>query len=154
MLRKTIQFIIDVIDTIAVWTGKIFSVFFIPLMMLMVYEVFTRRILGKPTVWTFEMSRFLFVPLIMMAIAYTHLQGGHANIDLVYEKMSPKVRAIFNVITHFVFMGVSAVIALQDTITQAGMSWASLERTPSAFNAPIYPVKTFMPLATSLATQV
>ena len=146
MVRKIIQVIIDVIDTIAVWSAKIFSILFIPLMLLMVYEVFTRRVLGQPTVWTYEMARFLFVPLIMMCIGYTHLQGGHASIDLLYGKMSRRGKAITNVLTHIFLLGWASILAIQDTLTLARMSWASLERTPSAFNAPIYPVKTFMPI--------
>ena len=65
-MKKIIKLVINIFDTINFYAGIIGALFFIPLTLLMVFEVFTRRVLGAPTVWTFETSRFLFVPLIML----------------------------------------------------------------------------------------
>ena len=42
------------IDGVSEWTGKLFSWLVIPLTVLIVFEVFTRRFLNAPTIWTFE----------------------------------------------------------------------------------------------------
>ena len=81
-MKKIIRAVVNILDSINFYAGIIGSVFFIPLTLLMFYEVFTRRILGSPTVWTFETSRFLFVPLIMLALGFTLIFRGHATIDL------------------------------------------------------------------------
>jgi TRAP-type mannitol/chloroaromatic compound transport system permease small subunit len=116
----------------------------------MFYEVFTRLILGSPTVWTFETTRFLFVPLIMLALGFTLLFRGHATIDLFYVKFSSKVRAIVDSITLMVFLFPGSIIMFLNAYKQTSMSWASLERTASAFNVAVYPVKTIVPIGFAL----
>lgn len=145
-MKKIIQIFIDVSDALNVFIASIFSVLFIPLMFLSVYEVFTRRILGSPTIWTLETTRFVFVPIVVLAMGYTLLFKGHATIDLFSEKFSDKTKAIVDSITTLIFLLPSSLIMFLNSLKMASMSWASLERTPSAFNAPIYPIKTFMPI--------
>ncbi|PKM84373.1 MAG: hypothetical protein CVU86_07645 [Firmicutes bacterium HGW-Firmicutes-11] len=149
-MKKVIKLVINIFDTINFYAGIIGALFFIPLTILMVFEVFTRRVLGAPTVWTFETSRFLFVPLIMLALGFTLLFRGHATIDLFYERFSPKVRAIVDSITLIIFLMSASLIMFLNGLKQSSMSWASLERTASAFNVPVYPVKTFLPVGFAL----
>lgn len=150
MMKKIIQIIIDIIDAINIFVGSIFSVLFIPLMLLSVYEVFTRRILGNPTIWTLEVTSFIFVPIVVLAMGYTLIHKGHATIDVFSEKFSNKTKAIVDSITILIFLMPAAVVMFINSLKGAQMSWASLERTPSAFNAPIYPIKTFMPIGFAL----
>ncbi len=145
-MKKIIQVFIDVADSINVILASVTSVLFIPLMGLSVYEVFTRRILGSPTIWTLEMTRFIFVPIVILAMGYTLLAKGHATIDVFSEKFSDKTRAIVDSITIIIFLLPSSIIMFLNSYRGAKMSWDSLERTPSAFNAPIYPIKAFMPI--------
>lgn len=145
-MKKIVTVVINILDTINFIMGTIGSVFFLPLTALMFYEVFTRRILASPTVWTFETSRFLFVPLIMLGLGYTLIFHGHATIDLFYVKMSPKVQAITNIVTMLIFLLPGTYIMLLNSLKQTALSWASMERTASAFNAPVYPVKTLLPI--------
>jgi TRAP-type mannitol/chloroaromatic compound transport system permease small subunit len=149
-MKKIIRAVVNILDSINFYAGIIGSVFFIPLTLLMFYEVITRRILGSPTVWTFETSRFLFVPLIMLALGFTLIFRGHATIDLFYVKFSPKVQAILDTITLTVFLLAGSIIMFLNSLKQTSLSWASLERTASAFNAPIYPVKTLVPIGFAL----
>lgn len=149
-MKKIIKMVINILDSINFYAGIIGSLFFIPLTVLMVYEVFTRRVLGSPTIWTFETSRFLFVPLIMLGLGFTLLFRGHATIDLFYEKFSPKVRAIVDSITLIVFLFSASIIMFLNAFKQTSMSWKSLERTASAFNVPVYPVKTLLPIGFAL----
>lgn len=138
--------LVNVLDLINFWAGIIGSVFFLPLTALMVYEVITRRIFHAPTIWTLEMSRFLFVPLILLALGFTLIYRGHATIDLFYTKWNDKTRAIVDIITYIIFMFPACIIMFINEVTATKMSWATLERTPSAFNCPVYPVKTLMPI--------
>jgi TRAP-type mannitol/chloroaromatic compound transport system permease small subunit len=149
-MKKIVQAFVDVIDTINVVFASAFSVLFIPLMFLSVYEVFTRRLLGSPTIWSLEVTKFMFVPIVVMAMGYTLLLRGHATIDLFSEKFKPKTAAAVNLVMSALFLLPSSLIMFINSTRGAAMSWASLERTPSAFNAPIYPIKTFLPIGFAL----
>jgi len=50
------------IDGISDWTGRLFAWLVIPLTVLIVFEVITRRFFGAPTIWTFELSNFYSGP--------------------------------------------------------------------------------------------
>lgn len=149
-MKKIIQLYINLADALNIYIGALFSVLFIPLMLLSVYEVFTRRILGNPTIWTLETTSFIFVPIVVLAMGYTLLYKGHATIDVFSEKYKDRTRAIVESITTIIFLLPSSVVMYINSLKGAQMSWASLERTPSAFNAPIYPIKTILPIGFAL----
>jgi len=151
---KTLKSIVKAIDTISEWTGRIVSWLLLLLMALAVFEVFTRRILGKPTIWTFEVSGFTLAAVVMLALGYTLLHKGHVSVDLMYSRFSRKTRALVDIITFFPFIGMFCYVFLVEGTRFAATSWSMLERTPSALNAPIYPIKTLIPVGALLLTIV
>jgi len=151
---NTLRLIVKYIDTVTEWIGRIVSWLLLLLMALAVYEVFTRRVLGKPTIWTFEASGYALAAVVMLSLGYTLLHKGHVNVDLVYERFSPRNRALIDIITFFPFLGLFCAVFLVEGTEFAATSWSMLERTPSAFNPPIYPIKTLIPVGTLLLALV
>lgn len=149
---ETTRKIVKYMDAVTEWTGRAVSWLLLVLMGLAVFEVFTRRVLGKPTIWTFEVSGFTLAAVVMLALGYTLLHKGHVNIDLLYERFSPRTRAIVDIATFIPFLGMFCVVFLFEGTRFAATSWSMLERTPSAFNAAIYPVKTLIPAGALLLT--
>ncbi len=134
------------IDNFSERSGKIISWLILVLVALTVYEVFMRRVLGSPTVWTFEMLRYVFGGVFVLALGYTLLHKGHVNVDFIVLRFSAKTQAILEIVNFFLFLGlVSAIWLWQGTIF-AQTSWEMLERAPSAFNSPLYPAKTLIPI--------
>lgn len=138
------------IDSISEWAGRIFSWFVVTIIGLSLFEVFTRRILGKPTIWTHETLSYLFAATIMLTIGYTLKYRAHANVDIIYQRFTPKTRAILDIITFILFLGFFSTIFLWQGIIFAATSWAMLERTPSAFNFYVFPAKTLLPVGAFL----
>ncbi|MDX9917189.1 MAG: TRAP transporter small permease subunit [Gudongella sp.] len=151
-MKKVIQFIVDVADFINIKVAVLVSILFIPLVGLSVYEVIVRRLFGKPTIWSLEMTRFSFVPIAVLALGYTFIIGGHATIDVFTEKFSEKLKAIIHILGIVVLLLPTSIVMFMNSYLTASMSWASLERTPSAFNAPIYPIKALIPIGFALLT--
>jgi len=128
------------------WTGNIVCWLLMVLMGLAVFEVFTRRFLGSPTIWTFELSGFLLAALTILSLAYTQLHHGHVNIDFIYDRLSRRGRAIIDIITFFPFYFLYCFIFLYFGGRYAADSWAIREAAPTAWNPIIYPVKALIPL--------
>jgi len=149
-MEKKIRAVVKGIDTFSEWVGKTFSWLTLTLIFLTCYEVFTRRLRGAPTIWTLEMSTFLFCGVCMLALGYTELHKGHVNVDIVYNRFPPKVQAICNIITFLCFLGIFSLILLIYGGIFAADSWAIRERTPSAFNAIVYPSKIAVPVGAFL----
>ena len=145
-LVNKIRAIVKGIDAVSEWSGKIFSWFIVAIISLSLFEVFTRRFLGKPTIWTHEIISYLFCGAVLLTIGYTMKHKAHANVDIIYEKLSPKTQAIWDLISYAVFSVIFAVVVLYEGTRFAAISWSMMERTPSAFNFYIFPAKTMLPV--------
>lgn len=143
---ETIRAFVHRIEAISEWCGRIFSWFIVAIIGISLFEVFTRRILGKPTIWTHETLSYFFCASIMLTMAYTLKYKQHVAVDLIYARFTPKGKAILDIITFIFFMGFFSVIFLWKGVVFAATSWAMLERTPSAFNFYVFPAKTLLPL--------
>ncbi|GHV54351.1 hypothetical protein FACS1894206_06950 [Deltaproteobacteria bacterium] len=130
--------------------GRICSYSILIMMLLVVYEVFTRRVLNSPTVWTFEAITMIFGFHFMMVMPFTLLNKGIVNVDLFYNKLNIKNRALLDVLTYallfFPFVGGIFLFAVPYAID----SWQTLETSWSVFAPPIYPFKTVIPVAFGL----
>ena len=142
----TVKAIVKKIDWISQKVGSVVSWVLLFLIGLSCYEVFTRRFLGKPTIWTHEILSYLFCASILLCMGYTQLYKGHANIDIFYDRLSPKRRALADVVTLTLLGLFFVLVMLIDGYIFAYTSWNMQERTPSAFNFIIYPAKTLIPL--------
>ena len=147
-----IKILVNFIDTVSEWSGRIFSWFVVTIILLSLFEVFTRRFLGKPTIWTHEIIGYLFCGAVLLTIAYTLKHKAHANVDILYEKFSPKTKAILDLITYAFFLTTFTIVVLYEGTRFAAMSWQMMERTPSAFNFYIFPAKTMIPVGFLLLT--
>ena len=85
--------IIKFIQFISEWSGRIFSVTILVLLVFSCYEVFTRRVLHSPTIWTHEILSYFFCASVMLLMGHTQLHKGHANVDILYARFSPKTQA-------------------------------------------------------------
>jgi TRAP-type mannitol/chloroaromatic compound transport system permease small subunit len=147
---KIIKAILKVFDTITEWSGRIVVWVFVALLAITLFEVFTRRFLGSPTVWTFEILSYLFAAVVMLSLGYTHLHEGHARVDILTEKMSDKTQKLIEVIAYPFFLGLMTYIMFKDGLIYAGTAWRLLERAPSVFNSIVYPAKSMIPLGIGL----
>ena len=141
-----IRMLVHFIDAVSEWSGRIFSWLVIAIISLSLFEVFTRRFLGKPTIWTHEIISYLFCGAVLLTIGYTLKHKAHANVDILYEKFSPKTKAILDLITYALFLVIFTIVVLYEGTRFAAISWEMMERTPSAFNFYIFPAKTMLPV--------
>jgi len=88
---------------------------------------------------------FTFGAYIVLGGAYTHLTGGHVNVDIIWGRLGPRGRAMLDVITSvfaFLFLGVLFWVSLEITIN----SWQIGETTMSHWKPIYYPVRTTLPV--------
>ncbi len=142
----TIKAIVKGIDLISQKVGSVVSWVLLGLVGLSCFEVFTRRFLGKPTIWTHEILSYIFCASILLCMGYTQLHKSHANIDILYDYLTPRRKAIADVFTLTLLGLFFTLVMLIDGSIFAYTSWSLLERTPSAFNFIVYPAKTLIPI--------
>lgn len=129
------------------FVGKLCGYSILLMMLLVVYEVFTRRVLNAPTVWTFETITMTYGFHFMMVMAYTLLHKSIVSVDLLHNKLSLKNRARLDLITYAVFFFPFVGGVFLYGLPYAADSWKSLETSWSVFAPPIYPFKTVISVA-------
>ncbi|RLB13934.1 MAG: hypothetical protein DRG82_14745, partial [Deltaproteobacteria bacterium] len=120
------------IDNISEWTGRIFIWLVVPLTAVVVFEVISRRIFDMPHIWAPEVTDFLYGPHFMLVAAYTLLYKGHVAIDIIYNRFSPRVRGILDIITYLVFFFPFCSIVFYQGVIFAKTSWLIHETSGSA----------------------
>jgi TRAP-type mannitol/chloroaromatic compound transport system permease small subunit len=92
--------ILRVMDGISEWTGKAASFLMAGLVLAICYDIFVRYALNKPTAWGFEMTYMVYGAYSMLGVAYCQKLKGHVRMDLLYAKLTPRVKARVDVICY------------------------------------------------------
>jgi TRAP-type mannitol/chloroaromatic compound transport system permease small subunit len=141
---------IKIVDFINRWAGRCGSFLVIVLTILVVLEVVMRYLFGRPTTWSFEVTKMIYGFYFMILGGYTLQKKGHVAIDVIYEMLKPKTRAILDIISYLIFFFPFGTVVLIEGIKFAKKSWQISETSWSVFAPPLYPIKTVIPVAVSL----
>jgi TRAP-type mannitol/chloroaromatic compound transport system permease small subunit len=137
-------------DSLSEWSGRIFVWLIIPLTIVVVYEVISRRVFNAPNIWATEVTNYIYGPHFMLAAAFTLLYRSHVSIDIIYGKFSPRTRGILDIITHLAFFFPFCIIVLIQGILFAQTSWSIHETSESAALTIVPLIKTVIPVTFTL----
>ncbi|MBU4611557.1 TRAP transporter small permease subunit [Achromobacter sp. GG226] len=115
----------------------------------MLYEVVSRYVFGRPTVWGMELATLLFGPYFLLGGPYLLHLGGHVNLDLLHRKLPAAWRRGLDLFNQLVIIAF-CVILLYFAAPLAIQAWEFRETSYSAWNPPVWPVKFTIPLAVTL----
>ncbi len=131
------------------WLGRAVALLVLVMFGLLLAEVFFRYAWGAPVVWTGELGQLLFGVYGVLAGGYVMAHHGHVNVDLVYSRFSPRTKAAVDVCTSFMFfIFVGALVYFGTSFALESISY--WERSMSAWNPPIWPVKLAIPIGAFL----
>lgn len=82
----------------------------IPLMLLTTGDVIGRSFFRKPIPGSFELSEYILATFILLGAAYTQQVKGHVGVDFVTSKLSPRRRALCEVITTLLSLFIIAIV--------------------------------------------
>ena len=85
----------------------------IPLMLLTFADVMLRSFFNKPIPGTFEISQYILAVFILLGAAYTQQVKGHVGVDFVTSRLSPRLRAICEILTTLLSLFIIAVVVWQ-----------------------------------------
>jgi TRAP-type mannitol/chloroaromatic compound transport system permease small subunit len=145
-----LQSILKSMDSLSEWSGRIFVWLIIPLTIVVVYEVISRRVFNAPNIWATEVTNYIYGPHFMLAAAFTLLYRSHVSIDIIYGKFSPRTRGILDIITHLAFFFPFCIIVLIQGILFAQTSWSIHETSESAALTIVPLIKTVIPVTFTL----
>jgi TRAP-type mannitol/chloroaromatic compound transport system permease small subunit len=131
------------------FVGRWISLLVLPLIVVILYEVLMRYVLHQSQDWVPETSQFLFSALFGLGGGYILLNGGHVKLDLLYDRLSPRLKAALDVATFIFFLIYCGVLFWKGAL----MGWDSLkimERSQSSWGPILFPFKFIIPIGTGL----
>lgn len=140
---------ITTIDVINDGVGKAASLLVYPMIGVLVWEVFMRYVFNRPTIWAHELSALLYAVFFLLGGAYTLRWNAHINVDVLYLRLSPRQRAMLDLITGLLFYFFCGVLLWQGG-QAAWKSFLRFERASTVWEPHIWPVKFCIPLAALL----
>jgi TRAP-type mannitol/chloroaromatic compound transport system permease small subunit len=146
---KKLRQVLSRIDRINEWTAKATSWLIGIIIAATTYEVIMRYAFQRPTTWSFELNYLVFGAYFMLTGAYTHARKGHVNVDILHGRLSPRGKAIADLVTFpvfFLFVGVMIYKGFGFALD----AWEFRETLSSAWAPPVYPFKTVIPVAAFL----
>ena len=136
------------VDRLSTLVGQAFAWLIVILTFHICWEVAARYILNKPSAWAFDMQMMYYGILFMMAGAYTLAKQGHVRGDILYGFLPPRAQASIDLVLYIAFFIPGVVAMVWAGWYYAGESIAIQEHSSLMANGPpIYPFKTFIPIA-------
>jgi TRAP-type mannitol/chloroaromatic compound transport system permease small subunit len=140
--------LINWIDHLSEWSGKLFAWFVVILVAVVCYEVFTRYALRAPTRWAYDIGIFLYGGMFFMAGAYALARNSHVRADVIYRLLRPRTQATLDLVLYLVFFFPAAFFFVYSGYFFAARSWQMGETSSaSPFGIPVYHFKTLIPIA-------
>jgi TRAP-type mannitol/chloroaromatic compound transport system permease small subunit len=143
--------IVDTLDAISMWSGRLFAWLIIPMVGALVYEVVARYGFNSPTLWAYDMTYMLYGSHFMLGAAYTLARQGHIRTDFFYRLWSPRWQGTVDAALYAFLFFPAMSFFLWDSSDFAMVSWIRQEvGISSPWSPPIYPFKTVMPVTAVL----
>jgi TRAP-type C4-dicarboxylate transport system permease small subunit len=85
----------------------------IPLMLLTTSDVVGRKFFSKTIPGAFELSEYILAIFILLGAAYTQQVKGHVGVDFITSRLSPRVRAVCQIITILLSLFIITILIWQ-----------------------------------------
>ncbi len=86
----------DWITTFSHFLGKVAGLLFILLLFNVFYDVVARYVFNSVSIGMQEMEWHLYASMFLLGVSYGIASEGHVRVDLFYERLSPKRKAIID----------------------------------------------------------
>ncbi len=142
-MANAINTFIRVVDGINLKVGRFAMYLIYPMAAILLYSTFMRVSFGIPVNWVLEMSQFLLSAYYLLGGAYAMQLDGHVRMDLFYNRMSPRNRAVTDAIT-ILFIIFYLVILLGGGISSTNYAITYGQKNYTSWAPPLWPIKTIM----------
>lgn len=143
--------VIRAIDAVTEYTGYVFLIPIVPLVLANVVEVFARYVLRSPTIWALDVTTMSYAALFMLGSALALLRGAHVRTDMLWANFSDRKKGMIDSLALVLFflptMTVLFFISIDDFLYSISID----ERSSSGAWTPIlWPLRGVIPLTAAM----
>jgi len=111
-----VRILIRAIEGLSGWSGRIAMAFALLLVLVTSFETAERYLLHRSSGAVQELTWHLYAAIFLLGFAQTLREDGHVRVDIFYNRLEPRGRAVINVLS-MVFLLVPFCIMM------IGFSW-------------------------------
>ena len=108
--------VVDFIDWINGWVGEFIAYWSVMAVFVYFYEVLARYVFNSPTNWAHEGMFLMFGMQYLLAGGYAAREDAHVRVDIIYEQLSERAKAITDIVTSIYFFIFTGTLLLTGTI--------------------------------------
>jgi len=147
------RIILRIIDSLSQWTGSSARWFCLALVLVGAYDVTLRYAFNAPTVWAYETMIMLGGATYALGWTYSHLHKSHVRVDVFYVRLSPRGKALIDIIGALIFFFPLMAILIKTSISWTWTAWVRQEvMIESYWYPPAAPFRTAIALGICLFT--
>jgi TRAP-type mannitol/chloroaromatic compound transport system permease small subunit len=135
-MKRFLTIIVQFFGTINEWIGRAVSWLTLVLVLLVCYNVLSRRVFDLADSWRGELEWHLFAMMFLLGAGYAFKHERHVRVDLFYTKYSPKDRAWTNLLGGLLFLIPWCVVVIIYAWSFAKGAWSINESSPNPDGLP------------------
>lgn len=117
---KTLRKILKGIDWVSEQAGAFGKWFALVLVLVAAFDAIARHFFNAPTIWAYDVITMSGGVIYMLGASYNYRYDAHTRVDLIYQYLSDRNKALLNVIASiflfFPLMGAMLYMAIKWTI--------------------------------------
>lgn len=98
-------------------------VLFALLVLVVVWQVFTRQVLHSPSTWSTTVSQYMFVWLSLFAGAMVFAERAHVAVDFLAHNAPAPVRRVMNICVQLATLTFASIALVWGGMRAIGISW-------------------------------
>ncbi len=134
------------IDALNYFMGKIFCWTIMVMMILILYDVFMRYLIKKPTIWAGELTEIMLLLIVCVGGGATLLQKAHVRVDILRNRFSKKADKILDLIFYPFILLICLVLMIEGGRIALD-AFVLGSRTDTMFAPKIWPIQSMIVLA-------
>jgi TRAP-type mannitol/chloroaromatic compound transport system permease small subunit len=131
------------VDAVNRAVGVFAMYLFFALGAVLLYSTVSRVVLGAPVNWALEMSQFILSAYYLLGGAYTLQLGGHVRMDLFYDRLAARKRAVTDAIT-ILFVVFYLAVLFAGGVSSTNYAVVYGQQNYTAWAPLLWPIKAIM----------
>ncbi|WP_136248477.1 TRAP transporter small permease subunit [Halomonas borealis] len=134
------------LDRFSEWLGRSLSWLILLMMLVQFLIVVLRYAFSINSIPMQESVMYMHATVFMLAAGYTLRHGGHVRVDIFYRAMTPKRKALIDLLGTLFLLLPFMVFVILSSLGYVSKSWAILESSPDTGGIPaVFLLKTLIP---------
>ena len=136
-----------IIDKMTEKVSDFLSIMLFVMIMLVFISVFFRFTFNISSVAAQELVMYIHALVFMFGISYTLKENAHVQIDIIYNRLSVKLKSMLSIFGLFIFVLPTSFFIIYISIDMVAQSWSILEGSSEAGGMDlVFILKSFIPI--------